>query len=214
MRIRISTSGPADGRNGRVKLPLRATGRTSGPVRPVFRLDDLDQRLQAGQIDIALRPYLGSRPQPTGQKWCPFYQDPLYYLPRSTTPHVDRVGGPVQLETVLHETYVLTPDVCGLAGATRELFAACGAEMKTYPGQALSYQVMQDWADLGIGAAMLPLSKLSSENRSKAQSIITPDSEAAVIRHLAIWRADVDHAPHVKALHEHFNNTVPKLVPV
>ncbi len=174
-------------------------------------LDDLDQRLHAGQIDIALRPHLASRLPPIGQEQCHFYQAPLYYLSSSPPPDVSRIGGPVSIETILHETYVLTPDVCGLATATRDLFSAYGGQLKTYPGQALSYQVMQDWADLGIGAAILPLSKLSAENRPKAQPIMSCGTQA-VVNHDTIWQANLDHPPHVKALHEHFRDTVPKLV--
>lgn len=35
-----------------------------------------------------------------------------------------------------------------------------------YPGEALSYQVLEEWVQTGVGAAVLPKSKVSLKNRS------------------------------------------------
>ena len=43
-----------------------------------------------------------------------------------------------------------------------QLFTTHGLPMNSYPGEAASYRVLEQWADLGLGTAILPRSKLSS----------------------------------------------------
>jgi DNA-binding transcriptional LysR family regulator len=175
-------------------------------------LGDLDERLNNEKIDIAFRPKLQSRPWNIDWESTCFYTEDLYYLPKSTTPSADDSEGPVRLETVMNETYVLTPDVCELAAATHELFTTHGFDLKVYPGQALSYQVLQDWAELGIGAAILPMSKISSENVDKARPVLLYSGKPATIQQEAIWKKNASYAPHVAELHHHFRNIVPELI--
>ena len=45
--------------------------------------------------------------------------------------------------------------ICGLARATRALFRRHRRKLNEYPGEALSYQVLEEWSALGLGAAIL-----------------------------------------------------------
>jgi DNA-binding transcriptional LysR family regulator len=91
------------------------------------------------------------------------YRDPLSYVPRGVnSPERD---GPVTFESIASEAFVMVPDACGLARATRALFRNSRRKLNAYPGAALSYQVLEEWAALGLGAAILPKSKLQSSER-------------------------------------------------
>lgn len=71
-------------------------------------------------------------------------------------------SSPVELDDTAGDPLILVPDACGLTTFTEHLFASHKLEMSTYSGEALSYQVLEQWANLGLGTAILPLSKLSS----------------------------------------------------
>jgi DNA-binding transcriptional LysR family regulator len=67
----------------------------------------------------------------------------------------------VSLDDIADEIFVMVPDACGLARSTRALFQSRRHKLKEYSGEALSYQVLEDWAALGVGAAILLESKVS-----------------------------------------------------
>jgi len=175
-------------------------------------LDALEQRLDEGQLDVAFRPVDADQPPKLHHEQCPFYEEQLYFLPRSGKAFEAADRGPVLLEAVAEETFVLTQDGCGLAPATRKLFADNGLELKEYPGQAIEYQVLQEWAELGIGAAIVPESKISPGNRNNARPLITARGVPALMRYEAAWRKRARHAPHVSELHAHFRRAVPRLI--
>ena len=56
----------------------------------------------------------------------------------------------------------MVPDACGLARATRPLFRTQQKKLHEYPGEAMGYRVLEEWAALKIGAAILPKSKMPS----------------------------------------------------
>ena len=88
------------------------------------------------------------------------------YCRCSASPGYARAAGPSILETreqldpnrllvmkdIAEETYVVVPDACGLARATRALFRSHRRNLCKYSGEAMSYQVLKQWAGLGIGA--------------------------------------------------------------
>ena len=192
--------------------PFRQVNRDVETFFKECSLHDLDRRLVDESIDIVLRPKLSDWPQTLNEERVLFYEDPLYYFPRNTRDDGGNAQGPVALESVAHETYVLTGDVCGLAAATRELFAARGLELREYPGRALGYQVLQGWTELGIAAAIVPLSKVLLENRGRARPLLLDLGEPAKVCYEAIWRKNAAYADHICQLHDHFRNTVPTLI--
>lgn len=175
-------------------------------------LNDLDDRIGSEQIDFGIRPYLANRAEQKGRVRCPFYEESLYFIPPSVSPDTAASPTSIQLNEITNETYVLTPDVCGLTGTIQALFDEQGFGLKKYIGQALSYEVLQDWAALGIGAAILPLSKISLSNRNRASVLLLASGRPATVRQEVIWKRNVAHSKHVVACHEYFRDVVPELV--
>lgn len=112
------------------------------------------------------------------------YREPLYYIPRGTKyPEGDES---LTFESIAGETFVMVPDVCGLARATRALFRSHRRKLNEYPGEALSYQVLEEWAGLGLGAAILPKSKLLRSER-KAYALTDKEGRELTLSFEAIW---------------------------
>ena len=112
------------------------------------------------------------------------YREPLYFIPRGVN-HPEPEGA-VVFEAIAGETFVMVPNVCGLARATRALFRRHRRKLNEYPGEALSYQVLEEWAGLGLGAAILPKSKLHSLKR-KAYALTDKKGEALAMDFEAVW---------------------------
>jgi DNA-binding transcriptional LysR family regulator len=96
---------------------------------------------------------------------CPVYRESLRYLPRGGVPQ-----GPssdqVWLADVARQTLILPADGCDLAPATRELFRRQGLDFDEYPGHPLSYAVLQEWTHQGLGAAILPESRIVGDAKA------------------------------------------------
>jgi LysR family transcriptional regulator, hydrogen peroxide-inducible genes activator len=175
-------------------------------------LDDLDQRLREGQLDIVIRPAVAPAAVPRSVVRTPFYEEDLFFLPRHRDGAAPADAGAVPLRDIVGETFVLGPDGCGLAAMTRGLFRKAGARLKEYTGQALSYQVMLEWADIGIGATILPESKIASPFRRRARRLMLSPRKAACARFEASWMRDAAYPRHVARLHRHFLERVPRLL--
>ena len=149
-------------------------------------LDDLDKRLDAETIDFGIRPVLDLRLPNVNHERAPLYCDKLYFLPNEHSDLALNQGA--RLDIIESETFVLTPDGCGLAGITEQLFAHYQVQLKRYQGQALSYQVLQDWTDLGVGAAILPLGKITAEHRKRARPLMCPRGSLIDVQFEAVWK--------------------------
>ncbi len=100
----------------------------------------------------------------------------------------------------------MVPDACGLARTTRALFRTQRKKLREYPGEAMGYRVLEEWAALKIGAAILPKSKVTS----RAACPITDEAGRAVtIAFEAVWVAGADRAEHLLAFERHLRNVVP-----
>lgn len=64
---------------------------------------------------------------------------------------------------IAQETFVLVPDGCGLACATRRMFESNSLALRRYAGEASSYSAVLEWADLNLGSGILPMSKIPSD---------------------------------------------------
>jgi LysR family transcriptional regulator, hydrogen peroxide-inducible genes activator len=175
-------------------------------------LGDLDQRLHDGQLDIVIRPAPVSEAVPKSVVRAPFYEEDLFFLPRQAGAAPAADDGAARVKDIAGETFVLGPDGCGLAAMTRALFKNAGATLKEYTGQALSYQVMLEWADIGIGATILPESKIAPQFRRKARRLMLRPKKAARARFEASWIGDAAHPRHIVHLHRHFLDRVPVLL--
>ena len=126
---------------------------------------------------------------------CALYSDTLRFLPRGP---IRGYRGPrmMSLAQVSRETLIFSADACGLAPLVRDIFDKQGLELKEYPGHPLSYRVIQEWSSEGIGAAVLPESKIDGDVR--AYPVVTLDEQVVSIAIEAVW-ARANRTPHVKA---------------
>lgn len=113
---------------------------------------DLHRRLNEGTLDLALTVGLDERKRPAVR----LHDEPLMLVPSQP-----RSRDSVSLKELAGETFVFTSG-CGLADAVHQAFKRARVSIREYPGQALSYRVIEEWADLGLGSGILPKSKLTS----------------------------------------------------
>lgn len=169
-------------------------------------LDDLGGRLANGSVDIAVVP--GDMVEP-GWDHRQFYSDPLYYIPSDGG---DRPGaGPVGIPELPADPLIMTGGGCGLNRSLELLFARNGAQFAAYPGAAISYPVIEQWAGIGIGASILPSARMSA-SRGWARRLRNRDGSQAVFQFHWVWKPGLAMPPHVAALHAHIQDRVPALV--
>ena len=123
------------------------------------------------------------------------YSEPLYYIPCGT--NYPEGEGTVTFDRIAHEAFVMVPNVCGLARATRALFRNHRRKFSEYSGEALSYQVLEEWAALGLGAAILPKSKLQSTDR-KTYVLTDNNGGEFTLDFEAIWMKSARHPEHLQ----------------
>jgi DNA-binding transcriptional LysR family regulator len=142
-------------------------------------MSDLLQRLSEHTIDIALIPeaeYASSiRSAAVGE-------DPLFYVARRSR---DSSSAEAELKSIGADTFVMVPDSCGLARTTRALFASAGVPLQVYGGEAMGYHVLQEWAALDLGSAILPQSRLAAG--SHAVPLLQAPGVPAVLTYRVAW---------------------------
>jgi LysR family transcriptional regulator, hydrogen peroxide-inducible genes activator len=139
------------------------------------------------------------------------YSEPLLYVPRGSYGVAKRSAQSVRLKDIADETYVMVPDACGLSQATRAVFRSQRRKLHAYSGEAMGYQVLAEWAALGIGAAILPKSKLHDSERT-AFSITDKADQEIRIGFEAVWSRSRTQAAHLSQFSEHLRKTVPALL--
>ena len=92
----------------------------------------------------------------------------------------------------------MVPDTCGLTKATRALFRRSRLKLTEYSGQAMSYNVLQEWAELGIGSAILPYSKLAPGSLPAIP--LLAGKAATTIRYRGLWKVSSNMSPQVRQL--------------
>jgi DNA-binding transcriptional LysR family regulator len=170
-------------------------------------IDDLAERLNRGQIDIQILPTVTVS---DGEHACLFYRDPLYYLPAADDNLVQNYLS-FKIADLPATPIILTGGGCGLNAALSTLLQSQGVDLNTYAGQALTYQVIEDWASLGIGAGILPKAKISPGNRASYPLFIDKD-EPAYFNFEWSWQSVNTVSDYVKSFIDYIRNTVPSLV--
>jgi DNA-binding transcriptional LysR family regulator len=200
--LRIGFSPLLGGR--RLELLFEPFRRKHPDVETIYKecmLADMEQRLEAGSIDVVCGAHFRQASK-RGRRL--LYREPLHWVP-PTQARPLRV--PVSLSQVARSELVLTADVCGLAPVTRELFRRARVTIEEYAGYALSYSTLEEWADLGIGGAVLPRSHVV-----KSPSVeILVDTRPAEITYEAVWRKDLAVAEHVQDFVRYLRDVVPGL---
>ena len=91
-----------------------------------------------------------------------------------------------RIDDVACRTLLLVPDTCGLTTFTRDLLADRGLPLRAYSGEAASYRVLEDWAGMGLGSALLPHSKVTRVD-SSVRPVVDARGAAITIAYEAAW---------------------------
>lgn len=91
-----------------------------------------------------------------------------------------------RIDDVARRTLLLVPDTCGLTTFTRGLLADRELPLRAYSGEAASYRVLEDWAGMGLGIALLPRSKVTRVD-SSVRPVVDARGEAVTIAYEAAW---------------------------
>jgi LysR family hydrogen peroxide-inducible transcriptional activator len=174
--------------NRNVKVVLDQTGTGQGR-----------RALERGELDFVLGPMSPGRRAKVER--ARLYDDPLVYLRAGEGPGA---GRPVTLHDIADDTFLLVHDACGLTRSTRHLFASRRLTLREYEGQAVSYQVLEEWTRVGVGSAILPESKLSAPGNG--HPIVLGNGHRASIRFEAVWVPSTAPAPHMQALIQHLKS--------
>jgi DNA-binding transcriptional LysR family regulator len=158
-------------------------------------LEELRASLRSGELDMILVPSVG--PLPRFEHRVIGY-DPVVVLGASARPADDSgLSGPsgtgpppIDVGETLESQLIMVPDTCGLTTFTHQLFEAHDRTPRAYPGEAASYRVLEDWANLGLGSAILPRSKVASPDTPYRPLI--DDGLPVEIFYEAVWNP---HAP-------------------
>lgn len=145
-------------------------------------LSDLLQRLSEHTIDVALIP---EAEYASSIRSAPIGEDPLFYVARRSR---EASGDEAELEGIGADTFVMVPDSCGLARTTRALFASAGVSLHVYEGEAMGYHVLQEWAALDLGSAILPRSRLAEGSR--AVPLMRAPGVPAVLTYRVAWHSE------------------------
>lgn len=168
-------------------------------------VEDLEARLESEKADVIC----GIRLRDTaGRGRCVLYQDILRFLPRGGLENY-RGASSITPVDIAPETLILTVGTCGLAPATRELFRRNKLKLREYSGQALSYHVLQEWSQLGIGAAILPESRIAGN--AYAYPVIVSNRRPVMISYEAVWDQRASSTTQIKAFARYLKTAVAAL---
>lgn len=169
-------------------------------------IDELSNRLLSEQIDLRIIPAAVSQPS---EERCAFYTDSLCYLPAQTD---DSPGGtPIRLTDLPATPIILTGGGCGLGDVLSAVFTSENATFEAYPGQAISYSVIEDWASLGVGAGILPGAKVSPGNRHRCP-LRTRQGEPACIDYVWAWHANRNRPAYLQEFLDYIATLAPEIV--
>lgn len=152
--------------------------------------------LEQGRLDFILGP---SEIRHHTVERALLYEDRLVYLPAGGSAPGGR-SGPVSLFDIADDTFLLVHDRCGLSVRTRHYFRSRRLNLRAYQSEAVSYQMLEEWAGVGVASAILPSSKVSAN--SVGHPILLGNGHPATIRFEAAW-SSTNGAGHVQALAHH-----------
>jgi DNA-binding transcriptional LysR family regulator len=160
-------------------------------------LGDVIARLKTGAIDIAILP---SDIIPLGMSKQQFYRDRLFYI--SHTKHDPEIEHPLYINTLPSTPLIMTGGGCGLNATIDSLIKLEATDMATYSGHALSYHVIQEWVQLGIGAGILPEAKLTDATVS-ANQLMLNDGNPAYLQLYWVWLNNHSNIEHLTPFLDH-----------
>lgn len=168
-------------------------------------LDDLSGRIEAGAIDLVILP---RDVVPEALDRMAYYRDPMRYLPSGGTS--DHVGA-MAVSALPDDPVIMTGGGCGLNATLAGLFRKEGVSPPQYPGYAISYPVIQEWTWLGLGAAILPQTKLA-DPEAQSRPLTLSDGSPAEFGFDWAWRREACEVAHVAGFVDHLRSKCPGLV--
>ncbi|MFK0003071.1 LysR family transcriptional regulator [Paenarthrobacter sp. NPDC090522] len=141
-------------------------------------MDELHDALLAEELDIILIPSVLPLPRYTHRI---VDSEPMVIVEGRN----DGATGPIQVSDIGIRSLILVPNACGLTTFTRDLFSSRELPLNTYPGEASSYRMLEQWADLGLGTALLPQSKLTNPDTAR-RPLLDQDQEVEIF-YEAVW---------------------------
>lgn len=191
---------------GRVALLLDPFGREHPETRMLFfesGVVDLERRLDAGQLDLIIGcGFQRSR----SRKRLRLLQDPLVLCAKGLH---RSAGDTIGLEAASKNRLLFTQDLCGLATATRALFESAGLSVDAYPGSAMSYGALEDWVELGLGSAVIPMCHL--RNSALARPLVDAAGQPIALQVEAAWKPQLAAAEHAAQFLTYLHRVVPTL---
>jgi DNA-binding transcriptional LysR family regulator len=170
-------------------------------------LDDLSERLANEQIDFAIMPVNVGVTQVNAAA---FYQEPLYYIPQEDQDY-DADVSHYRIDRLPDASIIMTGGGCGLNGSLDNLFQADKVHLNRYPGQALSYKIIEEWASLGIGAGILPKAKMSADNKA-ARPLTHANGKLVTFSYEWLWGRHVANRKDLSQFAAYLKTRVPALV--
>lgn len=181
-------------------------------VEVIFRemnLGAMYQSLENGQLEFVIGPVDEQAPKGADKVDLKLYSEPLLFIPKAGAQIPGVKSQAISVNKMAAETFVMVPDACGLARVTRLLFKRHKLVPKEYSGEAMSYSVLQEWAALGIGAAILPRSKIGP-NVARSLTIEDARGRPAMIHYQASWRRS--EVPQIKQFADDLIRQAPSLL--
>ena len=151
-------------------------------------LDDLCALLRNQQLDLVLAPVDLNSPDLEDCVYGLIQRDPLMFVPNQLREQEWAGREAVDLIELGAEEFVLVPDACGLTRVTKRYFKDENITLHRYPGEASSYRVVGEWAALGLGSGILPLSKVESGLDARLALPIQCRSQPVTIDYYAFGR--------------------------
>ncbi|MEH6630884.1 MAG: LysR family transcriptional regulator [Halopseudomonas aestusnigri] len=160
---------------------------------------DIIPALESGTIDFGLGPVPLTD---SDDQSISIYSEPLLLL----TSKINKEGElPAKLDELTEKQFLLVQDVCGLSGAVRMLFRDHKLDLEEYQGRALSYHILEKWAQLGIGITLLPASKVT--DFSYARRLDDVHGKPVTISFQASWNKAQEDRSSFKAIFQSLSNT-------
>lgn len=167
---------------------LAAADERIKPVISEMNKNSIAPALEVGEINFGLGPEPWDHNHLTAQH---IYSEPLLYLSRDHG--LDEPIEQMTLEALAGKDVLLVGDDCGLAPTVRKLFKDSKIPLTEYEGKALSYGVLEKWAQLGIGVALLPASKIADVSR--ARRICDASGSTVSINFHVCWKPSQEQKP-------------------
>ncbi|MEW6583221.1 MAG: LysR family transcriptional regulator [Actinomycetota bacterium] len=150
-----------------------------GPRELVLReanMRDLREDLVSGDLDLILAPSVMPLP---GYEHRYIASEPLLLVQSQPA------AGPAEVTDLRGTPLIMVADSCGLTTFTRDLLAAHAVPHTAYPGEATSYRMLEEWAALGLGSAILPASKVTAGREHRRE--LREDGQVVEIFYEAVW---------------------------